>query len=99
MSWKKVEDPVYVEENNVPIDYLYYFDHQLKSPLETIFDILVGKDKCKKMLTNRKLYIEAKKEEKEQILVKRKIDDKIKADEKRVKDGNGDIRLFFPIKN
>jgi hypothetical protein len=36
-QFEKVEDPNYVIKNRIPIDYTYYFEHQLKSALETIF--------------------------------------------------------------
>jgi len=95
LSWKKTEDPQYVIENNIPIDTLYYLDHQLKNPLKTIFDILLGELKCKEMIYNRKSYIKAKKEEKEQIEIQKRIDAKIKGDEYRIKNNNKDIRTFF----
>ena len=36
-QFEKVEDPSYVIKHRIPIDYIYYFEHQLKSALETIF--------------------------------------------------------------
>ncbi len=36
-QFEKVEDPSYVIKNSVPIDYIYYFEHQFKSAIETIF--------------------------------------------------------------
>lgn len=36
-QFEKVEDPEYIKKNGIPIDYLYYFDHQFKSVIETIF--------------------------------------------------------------
>ena len=36
-QFEKVEDPNYVIKNSVPIDYIYYFEHQFKSAIETIF--------------------------------------------------------------
>jgi hypothetical protein len=95
LSWKKTEDPDYVIQNGIPIDTLYYLDHQLKNPLKTIFDILLGELKCKEMIYNRKSYIKAKKEEKEEIEIQKRIDAKIKGDEYRVKNNNKDIRTFF----
>jgi DNA polymerase elongation subunit (family B) len=83
LSWKKVEDPVYVMENNLPIDTLYYLEHQLKSPLETIFNILLGKERCK-ALFERKAFVDAKRREKISI-----------GESKRKKEGNKDIRSFF----
>ena len=40
-QFEKVEDPKYAVNNMLPIDYMYYFDHQLKSILETIFEIII----------------------------------------------------------
>ncbi len=37
-QFEKVEDPDYVIKNGVPIDYIYYFEHQFKSAIETIFE-------------------------------------------------------------
>ncbi len=37
-QFEKVEDPAYVMKNAIPIDYIYYFEHQFKSAIETIFD-------------------------------------------------------------
>ena len=86
-SAKKTEDPVYVEENKIPIDYLYYFEHQLLGPIENIFSVILGEERCKKMLYQRKSYIEAKKREKAYI-----------SQQKRIKEGNRDIRTFFTVK-
>ena len=36
-QFEKVEDPDYVIKNAIPIDYIYYFEHQFKSAIETIF--------------------------------------------------------------
>jgi DNA polymerase delta subunit 1 len=36
-QFEKVEDPNYVIKNRIPIDYVYYFEHQFKSAIETIF--------------------------------------------------------------
>lgn len=38
----KAEDPAYVQENHVPIDFLYYFDHQLQKPVCDLLEPLVG---------------------------------------------------------
>lgn len=37
----KVEEPEYVRKNGLKIDTLYYFEHQLKVPLITLFILLV----------------------------------------------------------
>ena len=87
LSWKKVEDPVYAEENNLKIDSLYYLEHQLRSPIETIFNILLGEEKCKQLF-NRKSLISAKRKEHENI-----------NNAKRIKENNQDIRDYFQIKS
>ena len=38
----KAEDPTYVRENHVPVDYMYYFDHQLQKPVCDLLEPLVG---------------------------------------------------------
>lgn len=86
LSWKKTEDPEYASANKIPIDTLYYLEHQLKNPLKTIFDILLGELKCLQMF-NRESFINAKKREKVGA-----------AEQKRIKEGNKDIRSFFTIK-
>jgi DNA polymerase delta subunit 1 len=37
-AYEKSEDPLYVLENNLSIDNKYYLEHQLKGPLERIFE-------------------------------------------------------------
>lgn len=32
-NYEKSEDPLYVLQNNLPIDYQYYLDNQIKQPL------------------------------------------------------------------
>jgi len=85
LSWKKTEDPVYVIEHGIPIDSLYYLEHQLKNPLKTIFDILLGELKCNELF-NRKSLLDAKQREKISI-----------GEAKRKQEGNKDIRTFFKI--
>ncbi|CAJ0893324.1 1152_t:CDS:10 [Entrophospora sp. SA101] len=42
-AYEKSEDPIYVLENNIPIDTKYYLDNQLSNPLSRIFEpILVA---------------------------------------------------------
>ncbi|KAG9393357.1 DNA polymerase delta catalitic subunit POLD1 [Carpediemonas membranifera] len=42
-GYEKAEDPLFVLENDIPIDTTYYLEHQLKKPLERIFEpILKG---------------------------------------------------------
>jgi DNA polymerase delta subunit 1 len=40
--WQKAEDPVWVQETNAKIDYIYYFEHQLKKPVCDLLEPLVG---------------------------------------------------------
>ena len=77
----------YLLENLIfhSIHLVYYFEHQLKNPLKTIFDILLGEVKCDKML-NRQSLVKAKKEEQASI-----------HEAKRIKENNHDIRKFFKI--
>lgn len=37
-AYERAEDPLYVLENNVPIDFRYYLDNQLAKPLHRIFE-------------------------------------------------------------
>ena len=36
-----LEDPKYAVENKVPLDYRYYLDHQIKTPVLQIFDLVM----------------------------------------------------------
>jgi hypothetical protein len=72
--------------NNLPIDTLYYLEHQLKNPLKTIFDILLGETRCEQLF-QRKSLTDAKAREKVSI-----------GEAKRVKERNKDIRSFFSLK-
>lgn len=37
-GYEKSEDPLYVLQNNLPIDFQFYVDHQIKQPLLRIFE-------------------------------------------------------------
>lgn len=37
LQFERVEDPQYLTQNCIPIDFEYYFEHQFKSAIETIF--------------------------------------------------------------
>ncbi len=37
LQFERVEDPQYLTQNCIPIDFDYYFEHQFKSAIETIF--------------------------------------------------------------
>ncbi|KAH8696716.1 putative DNA polymerase delta catalytic subunit Cdc2 [Talaromyces proteolyticus] len=50
-NYEKSEDPIYVLENNVPIDTKYYLDNQLANPLGRIFEPILGEKKAAQLLT------------------------------------------------
>jgi DNA polymerase delta subunit 1 len=37
-AWEKAEDPIYVLENNLPIDTAWYLEHQLSEPIKRLFE-------------------------------------------------------------
>ncbi|KAL1509230.1 hypothetical protein ABEB36_003999 [Hypothenemus hampei] len=41
-AYEKAEDPIYVLENNIPIDAKYYLENQLSKPLVRIFQPILG---------------------------------------------------------
>ncbi|XP_031365871.1 DNA polymerase delta catalytic subunit isoform X2 [Apis dorsata] len=41
-AYQKAEDPIYVLENNIPIDTNYYLENQLAKPLIRIFEPILG---------------------------------------------------------
>ncbi|KAL2912943.1 DNA-directed DNA polymerase delta [Polyrhizophydium stewartii] len=41
-AYEKAEDPIYVLENNLPIDTKYYLENQLANPLMRIFEPVLG---------------------------------------------------------
>jgi DNA polymerase delta subunit 1 len=50
-NFEKSEDPIYVLENNIPIDTKYYLDNQLAKPLGRIFGPILGERKAAQLLT------------------------------------------------
>ncbi|KAI0014826.1 DNA polymerase delta catalytic subunit [Xylariomycetidae sp. FL0641] len=50
-NFERSEDPIFVLENNVPIDTRYYLDNQLAKPLGRIFEPILGETKSKSLLT------------------------------------------------
>ncbi|KAG0143234.1 hypothetical protein CROQUDRAFT_673057 [Cronartium quercuum f. sp. fusiforme G11] len=48
-AYEKSEDPLYVLENNIPIDTKYYLENQLSKPLMRIFEPILG-DKASSLL-------------------------------------------------
>jgi DNA polymerase delta subunit 1 len=59
-AYEKAEDPIYVLENNLPIDTKYYLDNQLSKPLLRIFEPVMGEKAksllCKHILCSRRSY-------------------------------------------
>merc|ERR1712048_1533995 len=49
-AYQKAEDPIYVLENNVPIDAEYYLTNQLSKPLLRIFEPILGEGKAESIL-------------------------------------------------
>lgn len=47
-AYERAEDPIYVLENNIPIDTHYYLHQQLENPLSRIFEPVLGD--CKSLL-------------------------------------------------
>lgn len=41
-GYEKSEDPLYVLQNNLPIDYNFYLEHQIKLPLMRIFEPILN---------------------------------------------------------
>jgi DNA polymerase delta subunit 1 len=50
-NYEKSEDPLFVLENNIPIDTKYYLDNQLSKPLIRIFEPVIGEKKAASLLT------------------------------------------------
>uniref|UniRef100_A0A3P8W4X2 DNA polymerase n=1 Tax=Cynoglossus semilaevis TaxID=244447 RepID=A0A3P8W4X2_CYNSE len=49
-AYMKSEDPIYVLENNIPIDTQYYLEQQLSKPLLRIFEPILGETKAESIL-------------------------------------------------
>merc|ERR1712168_939654 len=49
-AYQKAEDPIYVLENNIPIDAEHYLNNQLSKPLLRIFDPILGDGKAESVL-------------------------------------------------
>ncbi|PRP82977.1 DNA polymerase delta catalytic subunit-like [Planoprotostelium fungivorum] len=41
-AYEKAEDPLWVLDNNIPLDYQYYLDNQLRKPIERLFAPIMG---------------------------------------------------------
>ncbi len=40
-NYENAEDPLYVLENDIPIDFNYYIEKQIKLPLSRIYDLIL----------------------------------------------------------
>lgn len=49
-NYENSEDPIFVLENNVPIDTRYYLDNQLANPLARIFEPILGERRANSLL-------------------------------------------------
>ncbi|KAK1878076.1 DNA polymerase delta catalytic subunit [Dissostichus eleginoides] len=49
-AYMKSEDPIFVLENNIPIDTQYYLEQQLSKPLLRIFEPILGESKAENIL-------------------------------------------------
>ena len=49
-NYEKSEDPIFVLENNIPIDTKYYLDNQLSNPLGRIFEPILGEKRASSLL-------------------------------------------------
>ncbi|TVY65691.1 DNA polymerase delta catalytic subunit, partial [Lachnellula suecica] len=49
-NFERSEDPIFVLENNIPIDTKYYLDNQLSKPLGRIFEPILGETKANSLL-------------------------------------------------
>ena len=45
-----LQDPIYVLENNIPLDTEYYLTNQLSKPLLRIFEPILGEKKAESVL-------------------------------------------------
>lgn len=50
-AYEKAEDPLWVLENNLPIDTKYYLENQLSKPLLRIFEPILGEAKAQSLLS------------------------------------------------
>ncbi|KAH8672572.1 DNA polymerase family B-domain-containing protein [Tricladium varicosporioides] len=49
-NFERSEDPIFVLENNIPVDTKYYLDNQLAKPLGRIFEPILGETKANSLL-------------------------------------------------
>lgn len=53
------QDPIYVLENNIPIDTQYYLEQQLSKPLLRIFEPILGESKAESVLLSESVGLQA----------------------------------------
>ena len=41
LQYQKAEDPLYAKENKIPIDLLYYMEHSLFNPIQSLFEVFL----------------------------------------------------------
>lgn len=49
-AFEKSEDPIFVLDNNIPIDTTYYLENQLMKPLLSIFEPIMGETKAQSLM-------------------------------------------------
>merc|ERR1719244_199163 len=49
-AYQKAEDPIYVLENNIPIDFQHYLTNQLSKPLMRLFEPILGENRAESVL-------------------------------------------------
>jgi DNA polymerase delta subunit 1 len=54
--YQKAEDPIFVLENNVPIDAEYYLTNMLSKPLMRLFEPILGDNKAESILLKGGFY-------------------------------------------
>jgi DNA polymerase delta subunit 1 len=81
----KAEDPAYVAEHGLRIDALYYLEHQLESPMVSLFELLIPNPQKTLFDDLKASYVARRKEELKEY--KRK--------EKLKKNKQHDITMFF----
>lgn len=56
-STLSIQDPIYVLENNIPIDTQYYLEQQLSKPLLRIFEPILGESKAESILLSKSAHL------------------------------------------
>lgn len=56
-AYLKSEDPIYVLENNIPIDTQYYLENQLSKPLLRIFEPILGESRAESVLLRESIHV------------------------------------------